>query len=84
MADVNSPNMVLPAVQVSSTGGNTAVYESANKGGGKRRTAKRIKKRSFARNVARSVARGFANTHRNTKKVLNRLMGLVTMKKGKK
>jgi hypothetical protein len=37
MSDVNSPNNVLPYEKVSSTGGNTAAYETAYKGGAKKR-----------------------------------------------
>lgn len=53
MSDVNSPNNVLPYEKVSSTGGNTAAYETAYIGGAKKRRTKktgkkRVKKGFFA------------------------------------
>ena len=42
MSDMNSPNNVLPYEKVSSTGGNTAAYESMGLlRGGRRRTGRR-------------------------------------------
>jgi hypothetical protein len=52
MSDVNSSNNVLPVEKVSSTGGNTALYECAYKGGAaKKKTGKRRVKKSFLTSI---------------------------------
>jgi hypothetical protein len=52
MSDVNSSNNVLPVEKVSSTGGNTPLYESAYKGGAaKKKTGKRRVKKSFLTSI---------------------------------
>jgi hypothetical protein len=67
MADVNSSNMILPSVAVSSTGGNTALYETANKGGGKKSKGKR-----GSRKVRRTA-------RRRGNRVIQSLMGFLPL-----
>lgn len=48
MSDINSSNNILPIEKVSSTGGNTAAYESIGVvKGGKKKTGKRRVKKGF-------------------------------------
>jgi hypothetical protein len=65
MSDVNSPNNVLPYEKVSSTGGNTAAYETAYKGGAKKRK-KATGKRRVKKGILSSLKRLF--TWRKTAK----------------
>jgi hypothetical protein len=65
MSDVNSPNNVLPYEKVSSTGGNTAAYETAYTGGAKKRK-KATGKRRVKKGILSSLKRMF--TWRKTAK----------------
>jgi hypothetical protein len=66
MSDVNSPNNVLPYEKVSSTGGNTAAYETAYTGGAKKKNNKKTGKRRVKKNILSSLKRLF--TWRKTAK----------------
>ena len=58
MSDVNSPNNVLPYEKVSSTGGNTAAYETAYTGG-KKKSAKKTGKRRVKKGIFSSLKKLF-------------------------
>ena len=66
MSDVNSSNNVLPYEKVSSTGGNTAVYETAYTGGAKKKGGKKTGKRRIKKGILSSLKRIF--TWRKTAK----------------
>jgi hypothetical protein len=66
MSDVNSPNNVLPYEKVSSTGGNTAAYETAYTGGSKKKASKKTGKRRVKKGILSSLKRIF--TWRKTAK----------------
>lgn len=62
MSDVNSTNNVLPDEKVSSTGGNTAAYETAYTGGKKKsnkKSAKKTSKRRVKKGIFSSLKRLF-------------------------
>ena len=59
MSDVNSPNNVLPYEKVSSTGGNTAAYETAYTGG-KKKSAKKTGKRRVKKGFFASLKKLFS------------------------
>ena len=58
MSDVNSTNNVLPDEKVSSTGGNTAAYETAYTGG-KKKSNKKTGKRRVKKGIFSSLKRLF-------------------------
>ena len=59
MSDVNSPNQVLPTELVSSTGGNTSLYESngMSKVGGSNKKRRSLKKKSSKRKPSKCGGR---------------------------
>jgi hypothetical protein len=66
MASVaEAENLILPKESVSSTGGNTAAYETAYKGG-KKKTGRKTGKRRVKKGILSSLKRIF--TWRNTAK----------------
>jgi len=53
---VNNNNTALPAIKATNTSGNTQIYESANKGGSKRKSKKRGGKKNKRKRTMRRRA----------------------------
>jgi hypothetical protein len=67
MASVaEAENLILPKESVSSTGGNTAAYETAYTGGSKKKASKKTGKRRIKKGILSSLKRIF--TWRKTAK----------------
>ena len=67
MASVaEADNLILPKESVSSTGGNTAAYETAYTGGAKKKSSKKTGKRRVKKGILSSLKRIF--TWRKTAK----------------
>ena len=69
MSDVDSSTDVLPVEKVSSTGGNTALYESAYKGGAaKKKTGKRRVKKGILTSIKKFFKIPFARRRKTAKR----------------